>query len=1002
MFEFFYKRVHFTFAIIFAMFIFGIVGLKEMPKNLFPDSSRPEVVIFASLPGGSSEVIAKTLTKPIEEEMATLSHIYEIKSTSSSNFAIIRVIFDYTKTLKDGAVDVTNALQKVNIPKEAKTSIYLVGDFTAPIDVFSISSKTLNMSEIRRVVESYLKPKLLSSPYIGGVDVFGGYVGSVKISIDVNKLKKYKISFSQIIKALNSFSDKPIGFFNNNGFFTLTFYGQEDLEKLKKLYISKNLMLKDIANVTLSYNENSSLYVGNTKNSIAVVIQKPIGGDLIKASDVAREIVKEFNKEYKNLDIEISDTQRNLVETANINMLEALRDALIFTSIVILFFLTNLRALFAAVLSIPMVFLGTISILYLFGYDLNIIVYTGIILALGMLVDDAIVVLENIERHLEEGDENFIYNGTKEVLGAVFSGTISTIVVIFPLMFVGGYPQRIFEPLILTLIIALILSYFLSITFIPIIAKYLYKNGAKKTKFEIWLDNLYKNTFAKLIGPYLAIFDFATKSVIRRVLLTIGAILILVMSAKNILPTVGRDLMPPMDTGIMKANIEFSSNYTAKESLENLKPFLDWLKTQKWVVKSSLAIGTEPGVLSIGGGGSNSASITIEAVNRFKRDKSIWELEREVRDKLAKLKEVKNLAVFDYGATALSTISAPLDVQFRSDNYENLPILANKAKKILKDVKGLTTLKTTWDKDFYEIRIEVDKNKALNFGVTPIDIISQIALKNQAIGVYTKIPSLKSELITLKFDKKFENISSLKTYPIITKKGVVPLNLLAKIKPVFNYSRIDRYNLEYAIDVLGYREKRPISKITDDANRLLKENKITNYYQVGDVKEFGEAFGRLIKAVGFGVIGLILTLMIVYRSLKLSLIMIVILPISLIGAWFSLLIANKPMCMPAMIGILLLFGVIIKNAVLLIDFYQEFLKKTTPYLAAKESIKVRFRPVMMTAFSTIAGMIPIALEWAVGLERLSPIADIAIGGLLVGTFLTLVYIPIYAYSFYKR
>ncbi|MEO1958736.1 MAG: efflux RND transporter permease subunit, partial [Nautiliaceae bacterium] len=683
----------------------------------------------------------------------------------------------------------------------------------------------------------------------------------------------------------------------------------------------------------------------------------------------------------------------NLIETSNDNMLEALKDAIIYTLFVLLIFLANFRALIAAAISIPMVFFGTLAFLYLTGGELNIVIYTAIILALGMLTDDAVVVLENIERHLQEGDENAIYNGTKEVLKPIFAGTISTIAVIFPLMFVGGYPEKIFRPLIETLVVALLISWFLSVTFIPKLASYLYKKGTQKTKVERFFETLYQKTFARLIPFYIGILDFSNKGILRRIILMMGAFLFLVFSLKNIFPTIGRDVMPPMDTGIIKADIEFSSNLNADETKKRLKPFLEWLNSKPWLVKSSIAIGTERGVLSIGsGGGGSSVGMSIITVDRFHRKKTIWEIEDEIRDKLATLKGIKKIAVFDFGATALSTIKAPLDVQFRSEVYDDLPKIAQKAKEVLYNVRGLTSVIKSWDSDFEDVVVDIDSKKAIEFGITPIDILSQIAMKDNLVGIVS-FPSM-NEPVRIRFKSSYEELKNLL---IDTKKGLVPLSYFGDIKKEFTYSRIDRYNLEYAIDVKGYRNKRPISKITDDANKILKENKVTNYYQVGDIKEMNDAFRRLVKAVLIGVVILVLTLMVVYESIRYALIMIVVLPLSMIGAMWALLIANKPSCMPSMVGLLLLFGIIIKNAVLLIDFYKEF-KTKSPFEAAKESVKLRFRPVLMTAFGTIAGMIPIALEKAVGLERLSPIADVAIGGLLVGSILTLVYIPMLAYS----
>jgi len=1014
MFDFFYKRPHFLYAIILAMFVFGVIGLIKMPKNLFPDANRPEVVIFTTVPGAPANVVATTVSKPIEEEMATLSNIYEIKSTNVANFSIVHVIFDYTKSLESASVAVSNALNRVKsrLPKNSVPALYLVGDFTPPVDLFSLSAKdnTLSLADIRKIAVSFIKPKLLSNKDIGNVEVFGGYESSIMIKIDPLKMDKYHVDLDTLIKVLQTTNnDMPVGFIKDkSNFITLTFYGEEDdIKKLEELFIKPNLKLRDIAKISWSYKTDNSGYVGNNIPAIAISVQRAPGGNLIATSDAAREEMKKIAKMYPNIKITISDTQRTLVETSNDNMLEALRDAIIYTLLVLLIFLANFRALVAAAISIPMVFFGVLAFLYLTGGGLNIIIYTAIILALGMLTDDAVVVLENIERHIEQGEDlkKAIYNGTKEVLMPVFAGTISTIAIIFPLMFVGGYPEKIFRPLIETLIVALLISWFLSVTFIPKLSEWLYKNGTGKTKVEKFFEKLYQNTIAKLIAPYISILKFSNSGfkIARRAFLMIGAIVVLILSLKNILPTAGRDVMPPMDTGIMKAKIEFSSNVNANETKERLKPFLEWLDKQSWIEKSSIAIGTEQGVLSVtGNGGGNSVSMTIIAVDRFHREKNIWQLEKEVRDKLALLQGVKNLGVYDYGATALSSISAPLAIQFRGDDYENLPVLAYKAEEIIKNIKGLTTTMISWDKDFLEAEIKIDKNKALSYGITPASIISQLALKDQVATLASSMSSMNVQFVRVRFNDKY-NLNTLRMVPITTKKGIVPLGELAKITTHFTYSKIDRENLEYAIEAQAYRETRPISKITADADNLLHQNGIINYYQTGDMKELTDSFQRLIKAVVIGVIVLILTLMVVYRSLKLSLIMIVVLPLSMIGGMWGLIIANKPACMPSMIGLLLLFGIIIKNAVLLIDFYKEYEKEgKAPFESAIDAIKIRFRPVMMTAFGTIAGMIPIALEQAIGLERLSPIADVAIGGLFVGTFLTLVYVPMLAYITDKR
>jgi multidrug efflux pump subunit AcrB len=458
-----------------------------------------------------------------------------------------------------------------------------------------------------------------------------------------------------------------------------------------------------------------------------------------------------------------------------------------------------------------------------------------------------------------------------------------------------------------------------------------------------------------------------------------------------------------MDTGIIKAQIAFSSNEDVQSAERKLRPFLDWLHEQPWLVRSSIAFGSEPGVLSLGSGNlPTEATLTITAVNRFERNASIWQLEDKIRDRLAQLPGLKKNDVFDFGATALSSIKAPLDVRLSASDYARLPEKAREILDALRPIRGLTSLSTSWDRDFREIELRIDTDKALSYGLTPMQIISQIPLHGAVASLASGFTSMQTQFVRVYLRGKFNrNIETIRMLPISTPSGEIPLSQVATLRPHIVPAKIERDQMLYSIDVGGYRAKRPVTHLTDDADTALKKVDTDGIVvsQQGDIVQLDDSFRRMIKAIGLGIVILLLVLISIYRSVRLGLIMILVLPLSMIGAAWGMLLFGKPSCMPSMVGILLLFGIIIKNAVLLIDFYKEYEHEgRSPFEAAVDSVRVRFRPVMMTAFGTIAGMIPIALEQAVGLERLSPLADVAVGGLLIGTLLTLVYVPMFAYA----
>ena len=1015
MFTFFYKRPYLLFSIIALLFVMGIIGLVVMPKNLFPDADRPQVIVITQVPGSTAEVAASTVSKPIESEIARLSEVREISSVNVANFSIVKAEFEYTKGLNAAAVDVANALSiaRANLPATANPAIYTAGSFTLPVEVVALSPKSdlLGLGDIRKIADSFIKPALLSNPGIGNVEVFGGHQSALTVLIDPLRLQRYGLTVDILAKTIMSVNrDIPLGFVKgDNGFFTLTYYGEQtSASALSNLRVSPNLRLSDVADIQWSTQKRFSGYLGNGKEAIALAIQRSPGGSVLSVSNTARAEIEKLKLQYPNIEFQIADTQRDLIETANTNMLEALRDAILYTLLVLLFFLGNFRAILAAGLSIPLVFFSTMAVIYLLGGELNIVVYTAIILALGMLVDDAVVVLENIERHLGDLHEDLttaIEQGTKEVIAPIFAGTVATIAIMFPLMYVGDFPQHIFRPLIETLIIALLVSYFLSITFIPKLSVYLYRNGIKKNRIERFFESLYENSIGRLVAPYEGVLHFSNGrfSKFRKVILTLGVIVVLILSLKNIMPVIGKDVMPPMDTGIIKAHVAFSANDTVESAENRIAPFLSWLHAQDEVVMSSVAFGGEAGVLSLGSGNLPAeATFTVNCVNRFERPKSLWDIEDEIRDQLNTLPGVKSVDVYDFGATAMSSIKAPLDVRLMAPDYINLPKMGHEVAAALTGIRGLTSMSLSWDRDFDEAEVVIDTNKALSYGLTPIAIAGQIPIKGQVVSLLGNFTTMNTQPVRLYLKGEFNaNLQSLRLLPIQSREGTIPLEAVATIRHRLTAAKIERDQMLYSLDVKGYRSLRPITHITDDANAILQDIDTSGAMvsQQGDIAQLNDSFKRMIKAIGTGIIILIMALIAIYRSVRMSLIMIVVLPLSMIGASWGMLLFNKPSCMPSMVGVLLLFGIIIKNSILLIDFYQHYRKKESAFESAMESVRVRFRPVMMTAFGTIAGMIPIALEQAVGLERLSPLADVAVGGLIVGTLLTLIYVPMFAYGF---
>jgi len=1015
LFRYFYTRPLLLAMILFIGSIMGVLGYINLPRNMYPDVERSQVVVVTQLPGAAAQTVAQKVSRPIEQELYALAGIRDVQSTNKNEVSIIKAEFEYGKDLNTATVDVNNAISRARgkLPPEAPPSgVYTVGGFTQPVLVLALSPKPdsdVSLSQIRLMAENDLRTALLTQGHIANVEIFGGHEPAIRVEFDPLKLIQNHISQGQLQEALAKIGrDYPVGISQSaSAFSTLTVYGERvSVEALRRLPLVNGLMLGDVAQVSLSEAERYSAFHGNGKEAIAIAIQRAPGESVQGAINDANRALKDMKVRYSKIEFEVADTQEELIETSNSNIIEALRDAVIFVSIVMLIFLANWRAVVISFVSIPLVFLLTLATLWLMGKELNLTVMTGIILALGMLVDNAVVVLENIERHLHDLKEEVdtaVRRGTEEVLSPILVGTIATVVVIAPLMFIGGFPEAIFAHLVRPVLIAAFVSYFLAVTFIPMVSAYWYRNGLPpKNRWERAIARFYDRTLAPGAGMYVGMLGFAMRGGwLRRTLLVLPAVLLLAFSIRVIMPLVGRDAMPPMDTGVVKVHVKFGGNVPVAEVQQRLKTFEAALQEDKRIERSTLFIGSEAGVLSMGSGQlPGEAIFTLTYVDRLHRDQSSWQIETELRQKLAGVPGVVSADVFDGGATALSTIKAPIDIRLVSEDWQLLTRTAEDVKLALAKVPGITTVSTSWDRYSEEAVLVLDEEKLRLLGATPDQVVGQLPLKGAPVTSLSKLPSVGALPVRTYFGDSYRsNPQALMLLPIQLANGqVVSLGQVARLQKQPGTAILTTDGVHYALDVFAYRNTKPISMLSDEAVAAVAKvvPPGVTFTDEGDYASSKESGKRMATGLGLGVLLLFAVLVPAYRSIGLGLLSVLILPLSVIGAMWGLLAFGKALALSAILGVVLLFAIIIKNSILMVDFIQERRKEgQSPLEAAIGSVRLRYRPILMTALATIAGMIPIAMENAIGLERLSPLADAAIGGLLVGTFMSLFYLPMF-------
>ena len=1004
------QRPYFIYSFLVLSVFLGIVGYKNADRNLFPESNYPEIAIVMVQPGGSAKTIAANIAVPVEEELYTLDKIRRVYSTTIDEVSVIRAEFEYAKNLDMAAADVENAINKIRsiLPDDIMApQIHKISAATAPILVIGISSKTIPLTDIRQLAENELKHELIKIPGVANVDIFGGYQKEVQIIIDKKVLDQYGLGLGTVLGVLKqNDKDYAIGFITSekNRYLLKSPGKEETVSGLKTLRLTPDVSLGDVSRIYFGHYENTAAYYGNGKAAIALSIQRGRDADVIRTAARVEAKLDHMRERYADLNFEITDTQKELIVQSMENMFESLRDAIIMSTLVVFFFLASFRQVLVVLLTIPLVYAATIALMWIVGIEFNVVTLTGIILALGLLLDDAVVVMENIERHYQTRQgpiDKAVLTGTREIMFADLSGTMTTMIALAPILFVGGYPQTVFRPLAATLLLALAASYVISITAVPLLSL---KILAVDQPFILRLEDFFQRITGRINNSIQAFFSAAVTLALDKKMVSVAYFIVLValfVISSMVMPLVGYELMPPMDTGGIKVNMVAEPNLPILESQRMVTEADKILKQSGNLLRLSSAIGSEPGVLSIGSGsGIDHMAITATYVDRYSRKESVWEIERHLRPLMARIENLKRLEVVDYGATALASIRANIDVMLSGPNFKDLETAGLMVEKALYKTPGLVSVSRTWSNDKTVYNLDIDPERAAFYGLNSADISRQIqaVLRGSRVASFPVKNSVDFGVRVWVPEMNRNSLKVIQTMLLDTPKGKIPLEALASVSSEAEPGMITREGLNYTLNVYGSREKAAISHIMADFETAFKDYALppsVTMEQTGDIKEFERSAGRMAFAIGFAVVLTFFTLVALFDSVKVALMIVLSIPLTLIGASWTLLLLNYHVSMPAMMGFILLSGIIVNNAILLIHFAQEKMADgLNPREAMLESIRIRTRPVLMTAFAVAVGMLPVALGSAIGLERLAPLGAVTIGGLMVGTFLTLLFIPI--------
>ncbi len=994
----------------------GWLSFETIPLNLFPDTNYPVVSVVTEWPGAAADDVATEVTHPIEVRLSGLDGVRRVTSTSRDQVSAVAVEFEYGKSIDAAATDVANELLRVKgrLPEDVAEPLVLkVTDAARPVMVLAVSAgkgTSLNLAEVRRIADNPLRDALLRIPGVAEVETFGGPKRQIAIDLDRYRLEAFGLTVPAVAKAVRESNlSQPSGLLRRDGARLLLTTeslakGPTDLERIQvPVPGGEFIQVRDVARVFWDETDPTSLYHGNGRQAVAISLLRSEQGHASEVLKTIDEHLPEVRSQFPNLLIEVADTQGRLIHLTVDNMVNALRDAVIMTLIVLLLFIGDGRAAFITALSIPLTYLLTFAVLKLMDYEFDMVTLTAIIIAVGLLADDAVVVIENIDRRTRElGEAGLVAaaRGTKEILLADAAGTVSTVIVLVPIMYIGGYVEKVLRPLTVTLSVALFASLVVSIVVIPLVASRILGPGRWDPFHRILLPfKLF------VLNPIKRFYAFTVDWGIRNRLIVLLSFGVLFAVSATLMPTLGRELMPRMDTGVFVVNFEASPDADSDvmdRVAKDVEAAIEAEVRDGWLLTTSTVVGAEPAVKSFGAERTLSkGQCTVNLVDRFQRDRSVYEICDGIRRRLSAIPELISANVFEFAATPLTSIRGTVDVMISGDDMRVLDDLTKNVMGRMQEVAGLTGVERTWRRTATQVHLDVDPERARIYGLTAKEVILQVAAMVGGVsGGHLRVPEEIAIPIRARLNADQRGSRrEIESSEIQTRNGhFVPVRALGKTRLVASQTLETHQALLPTTDIVGFRGDIAVTHLHDHVVDALEGLELPRGYELsfeGELKHMTDAFRRLGLSLALGLVLLYFMLVVTFRSYLDPIAIMACLPLAVIGANWGLLLADKHGCLPSFMGMILLMGIVVNNGILLIDFAKVGIAKGRSLDdAIHEAVQLRTRPILMTAASSAVGMVPVAFEWAVGVERLSPLAVVAIGGLIAGTFLTLLAVPV--------
>ena len=998
------RRPVFATMVILGLVILGVVSYPRIGVDLFPKVEFPIVNISTTLKGASPEVVDIDLTDKVEEAVNTINGVKTITSTSTEGRSTVIVEFNLERDIDLAVQDVREKIAAIRnrLPEDIDEPVIEKVDPDANPVIWIALTGERSIRELSTYADEILKEQLQRINGVGAIRIAGLRLRQVRVWLDRDKLSAYRISAHDVLIALQRENiELPGGRIEGEfkeylikvkGEFTNV---QEFNDLIVGFYNGTAIRLKDVGRAEDGMAEKRSVTRFNRVPSIGLGIQKQSGTNTLEVTDRIKKEIENIRKSLPaGMKLEISFDQSHFIKRSIEEVQFHLLYGGFFASIAVLLFLRSIRVTIISAIAIPTSIISTFAIMNVFGFTFNNMTMLGLSLSVGILIDDAIIVIENIQRHIEKGMgiREAASFATSEIGLAVMATTLAIVVIFLPVAFMKGIIGMFFFQFALTVVFAILVSLFVSFTLTPMLSsKFLKEHTSSHTSTSVfkhlsdWLEKQYK----KVEESYRRLLSIAIE---HRAIVIVSAVIIFILSL-YITKFLGKEFLPSEDQSRFVARLEAPKDYSIDQIEGMFKKAEEIVLATPEIMTIFYGQGTFGEV--------HKGTMFIGLKPKSERTRSQQEIMADMRKQFRQIPGLKGTAD-DVSLVGGGQRMVPIQYSIRGRNLEELNGYSKQIVSEFSKLSGIVDVDTSLEAGKSEVKVYIDRNKAADLGV---DIATVAETINFLIGGEVDITRFKDEARGRRYDVKMRLNPENRKDPddigrlfVRSKDGrMIELSNIVEIKEGGGPSVINRVDRQRAITLFANLEGKPLGQAKEEldniAVKILPPDYTGSHKGMADM--MGESFGYLMFALILGVILAYMVLASQFESFIHPITVLLSMPFSFIGAFAALLITGMTLNIFSFIGLILLMGLVKKNAILLVDYTNTLRAKG---MERKEAIltagPVRLRPILMTTFAMVFGMMPIALGIGEGSETRAPMAIATIGGLLTSLFLTLVVVPV--------